>query len=203
MEFLKWLWEGIYTNVNILITMFGGGTLGKIIWDYWLKPRLLMIKKMYDQLAILSDMLPTVQNILQEVRPNGGSSMRDAINRIEVNQTKSIQHNRALLKCLPIGTWETDERGRFISVNRTTCTMLGRVESELLGDNWVKWISDSDRMKVITEWQRCISGQSDFSMEFDFVLPNRLLKRVYAVAYQFKNEKGELLGFLGTLTSIE
>lgn len=195
MDIIKWC----YANIELIISLTGGSGILGILWKYIIKPRLIMIKKMYDQLNQLSEALPKIQEIYSEIKPNGGASLRDAVNRIESTVNKQRLYTKTLIKSFPGGTFNADEVGGLADVNKNVCTLLGRTESELLKDNWVKWIHPEDRSAVITEWARCLDHNSDFDMDFRFVLPDRTSKKVSMVAYQVRDEYSGLHGFIGTL----
>lgn len=160
-----------------------------------------MVKQIYDQLIQMAHYLPKIEQIHMELKPNGGSSLRDAVNRIESNLSKQKLYTRALVKTRPGGTFNCDEHGDVTEVNKPMCLVLGRTESELLGDNWVKWVHVDDRAQVVTEWRRCLDQRSDFDMDMKFVLPDKSTKKVNMVAYRIEDDKG-FYGFLGTLTVI-
>lgn len=138
----------------------------------------------------------------EEFRPNGGSTLRDAINRIEEKVTIQEQKTLAMIKSMPLGTWTADANGKFDDLNKSMCRITGRSESELKGDNWITWVSGSEKEDVFEEWQRCVHNDLNFDMEFSFVLPDGKLQKVHAFAYQLRTPQGKLVGFLGTLSSI-
>lgn len=169
------------------------GIVGGFIWKFWLAKRVKEVKDLYQKIQIIST----------EFRPNGGSSLRDAINRIEEKITLNEQKTIALIKSFPIGTWISDKNGKYVDVNKSLCKIIGRTESEIKGDNWSNWVHPSEKEEVFEEWQKCIHNDLNFDMEFRYVLPNKSIQKVHATAYQLKNEKGDLVGFLGTLEAIQ
>jgi len=166
------------------------GIVGGLVWKVWLK------QKFKD----ISDLYQKIQVIAGEFRPNGGSTLRDAINRIETKVSLQQQTTTAIIKSFPIGTWISDEKGRCVDVNKNLCKITGRTETELKGDNWTNWIFEKE--DVIEEWQRCIINDSNFDHEYHYVLSDRRKQKVHGVAQRLKNEKGDLVGFLGTLEPI-
>lgn len=73
----------------------------------------------------LSAMMAQINAITAELRPNGGSSLRDSINRIEqcqkeisTRQLISDQRQRAILSDMNFGVLETDASGNCIWANR-------------------------------------------------------------------------------------
>lgn len=162
------------------------------LWKFWLKKKI-------DE---ANDLYKTVQIIASEFKPNGGSSLRDAINRIESKVDLQEQKIVGLIKSSPVGTWISDQNGKYIDVNKTLCVILDRTESEIKGDNWTNWLHADDKVSVISEWHRVIKNQIDFNMSYRFVLPDGKIQKVHATAYQLKSDKGDMIGFLGTLLTV-
>lgn len=173
-----------------LLTPFG--LVFGFLWKFWIKKRYDESKELYLKIQLMAD----------EFRPNGGSTLRDAINRIEEKVTVQEQKTLALIKSLPLGTWVSDAKGKCIDLNRSLCKITGRTESELKGDNWSNWIHSSFKDNVIEEWNRCVTGDLNFEMEYSFVKPDGKVQKVHGVAYQLRDKDGKLIGFLGTLAAI-
>jgi PAS domain S-box-containing protein len=103
----------------------------------------------------------TISSIAAEVRPNGGSSLRDAINRVETNNT-AIADSVGLIAGTLRANMDTDpSRGMFecspdgqnIWVSKTYCRWLNRTEGELLGFGFLSCIHVDDRETVREEWE--------------------------------------------------
>lgn len=169
------------------------GIVGGFIWKFWLQKRIKEAKDLYAKIIVISE----------EFRPNGGSSLRDAINRIEEKITLQEQKTIALIKSFPIGTWISDKNGKCVDVNKSLCKIMGRTESEIRGDNWSNWIHPEEKDDVFEEWYRCVTNDLNFDMEYRYILPDKSIQKVHGTAYQLKNDKGDLVGFLGTLEAIE
>lgn len=168
------------------------GVVFGFLWQFWLKKRFAEIKELIKTISLISD----------EFRPNGGSSLRDAINRIETKITIEQQKTMAIIKSLPLGTWVSDKDGKCIDLNRSLCRITGRTEGELKGDNWSNWLHPSDKDEVWEEWQKCVKNTITFDMLYRYVLPDGKVQKVHGVAYQLRDEKNVLVGFLGTLYAV-
>lgn len=166
------------------------GVVGGMVWKFWLK----------NKFKEISDLYIKIQIIAQEFRPNGGSTLRDAINRIETKVSIQQQTTTAIIKSFPIGTWISDEQGRCIDVNNNLCRITGRTEGEMKGNNWSNWVLEKE--EVQEEWERCVAHDSNFDMDYTFTKTDRTKQKVHGYAQRLKNEKGELIGFLGTLEPI-
>lgn len=176
-------WLELFTPIGIL---FG------FIWRFWLK-------KKFDQ---LTGLYAKVQKIADEFAPNGGSTLRDAINRIEDKINLQEQKTLAIIKSFPIGTWISDKHGKCVDVNRSLCKIMHRTESEIKGDNWSNWIHPDEKEYVFDEWNKAVHSMMTFDMTYRYVLPDGRFQKVHGVAYQLRSENDELVGFLGTLYAI-
>lgn len=197
MENIKAILEGLKDWLSLLGPISAGLV---ILWKYFLKKKYDQFTEAHKNLAKVVEYLPKIERIEMELKPNGGSSIRDAINRIERKVVFHDQRQLAMIKSLPFGTWLSDENGKCIDLNRTLCMITGRTESQIKGDNWSNWILEKD--EVLEEWNRCVTHAMDFDMEYTFIHPNKQQQRVHGIAYQLRDEKGTLIGFLGTLEAI-
>lgn len=189
MEIFKLLLTNLKDWLGLLAPF---GVVFGFIWQFWLKKRFAEIKELIKTISLISD----------EFRPNGGSSLRDAINRIETKITIEQQKTMAIIKSLPLGTWVSDKDGKCVDVNRSLCRIANRTESELKGDNWSNWLHPSDKDEVWEEWQRCVKNTLNFDMMYRFVLSDGKVQKVHGIAYQLRDEKNTLVGFLGTLYAV-
>lgn len=176
-------WIGLLTPFTIALGL---------LWKWWLKKRYAEIKELFSKVQLISD----------EFRPNGGSTLRDAINRIEHSVTTNEQKTLALIKSMPMGIWISDKNGKCTDVNRSICNLTGRTESELKGDNWSNWIHPDEQEDVFQDWNRCVNNDMNFDQIYRYILPNGQIKQFHGVAYQLKDRNNNLIGFLGTLTEV-
>lgn len=189
METIKFILTTLKDWIGLLAPF---GIVFGFLWKVWLKKR-------YEEGR---DLYQKIQKMAEEFRPNGGSTLRDAINRIEEKVTIQEQKTLAIIKSMPLGTWTADQNGKFNDLNKTMCRITGRTESELKGDNWSNWVHPEEKEDVFDEWKRCVQNDLNFDMEFNFILPNGNKQKVHASAYQLRDATGRLVGFLGTLSSI-
>lgn len=123
----------------------------------------------------------SVSHVLREILPNGGSSMRDTINRMARVQQEQNVGLQSLERTLILQTgvmrahydadgayarFETDGLGRNTWVNRTYLRWVGRSIEQVLGYGWVNSIGRDDRDHVREEWERAISERREFSMRY-------------------------------------
>ena len=162
-----------------------------LLWKYFLK-------KKWDDLVLtfnkINDLLPKLERIDLELKPNGGSTVRDAITRIEHQITIQNQQFKSFLKVLPYGTFTTDKNGSWTDVNLTLCKMLNCTESELLGMNWINLLGTDD---LIDTWEQAVKH----SITISEVIEYQDLKYEFNVNPMF-GVNNEVLGFFGTIYDI-
>lgn len=144
-----------------------------------------------------------IDKIYSELSPNGGASIRDAVNRIEIRLVAVEQRQNLYLMESPQGIFETDASGRVISVNRTYCRMTGRTERELFGMNWVNAILPEDRDRVMTNWESSVEECMEFICKFNMIHSDNQIFTVSTIAYPMENQvTGEIIGWMGTVNKI-
>jgi PAS domain S-box-containing protein len=173
LEFLKsqqdWLPSYIYGAILFLIVLIVGFYFltkkilfpaGKILYVYWKK--FLLVLEIPDQF-----------------KPNGGSSLRDIIDRIHhdlvVLKKKIIYldgENKAIMSFLgesqpPIIFWEADKNGEWISISKKWLELTSLDLKTSLGWGWLNAICEDYRDKVLELWTDSIQQKREFHSEFN------------------------------------
>lgn len=143
------------------------------------------------------------KRIERELLPNGGTSLRDALDRIEQGLILGQQRQRALLADHVCGVYETDEHGELTWVNRTYSRITGRTQEELMHGGWQLVIHPDDRERVFHEWKSCVKAGRDFEMQYRVLSPNNDPLNVSGKAYNLRDREGNPMGYLGLLCDCE
>ena len=144
-----------------------------------------------------------IERITKEFLPNGGSTLRDTIDRIEGRQIVAENRQRAILSETHIGIFETDSSGRCFWVNRTYLRMCGKTLEEVKGFNWISALHPEDRDRVFEEWSECLNQQREFDLEYRIVnSTNNTSLLVKCHTYVIMDIKGEVCGYVGTLSPV-
>jgi hypothetical protein len=77
--------------------------------------------------------------------------------------------------------------------------MTSRTESELTGLNWLSWVDESEKQDIINSYKNAISNAMVVDLEFGYIAGDDELKNFRITANPQKNEKNELVGYLGTV----
>ena len=132
-----------------------------------------------------------LESIQAQLQPNGGSTLKDALNRLEssVEEVKTTQaqahadlsekvdrlassistikaRSMAESDTRDYGEFNCDADGRCTWVNATWARLAGMDRTSAYGYGWVAGIYPEDREKVRAEWMSCVSERRLFEMRY-------------------------------------
>lgn len=180
---IKDIYESI-SGILVLIGIFGG-------FIAWISSLYAKVTKIYKVCDIIS----------KEFQPNGGSSFRDCINRIESNQ-RNLQLTKLALYSYINENCKTpmfisSQSGECIWVNSAYRELLQHSEDEYIGLKWESFIHQDDRDKVIEEWYNCCIDGKSFDMSYRLIKSNGEIISIKCKSYGDKNT-----GYVGFITKI-
>lgn len=175
-------------SVEVLIGIFIGlGTIIAAFWKYGVKPTIQYVKsrnQLYEKMeqmvleysemkAKMDDSYQKVNTIYYEIKPNGGSSLKDQVSRIEKLQlkhdhelTKSVWRQRVLLEYQNLGIIEFDEHGDCIFSNQIIAEIFEVDTAEMKNNGWLSGIHHTERKKVLENWKASIEKNIPYFDEF-------------------------------------
>lgn len=139
-----------------------------------------------------------LDSLVAELRPNGGKSLRDLVEKINENTTYNREYVRATLDNDIQMIFETDTSGEYVWVNNTYGRYTGKQEHDLMGYGWINTVCSSDRIRVREEWESCIEEHRDFSSEYEINTMTGERLKVSAQARPIK-VTGNIKGYYGTI----
>jgi PAS domain S-box-containing protein len=173
------------------------------------------VQKFFSTFATLPDRLQALENsvdhkvtslqelhykdvtaIKKELTPNGGTSMKDTVNKLAVGIEKistnmeslALQGNRMelrqqnILNSVSVPTFETNEQGECTFANRAYLELIGRSMDEIRGPSWINMIHPDDRVKVQAEWDAAIHQRRNFELTYRIVCREKMVYDVSCVA---------------------
>lgn len=183
----------------------------------WGRQFLRALQKRASQLAWLfseqhehETILASLAVIQGELTRNGGSSLKDSIDRIEKNVDKVKDRQTAINAYIrtsfntnskPI--FECDPRGHLIYMNKAFLEMAQFRESDLLDMGWVNLISPSCRDRVQELWFEAVNDQRNFDEIIEYQKPDGERYAVHVQAYIIRSGSSRNLGYIGEVTVIE
>lgn len=174
------------------------------VWKKLIKPRIELKKeeKRRDE-----ELLTKINKIYEEVTPNGGGSIKDAIKRLEaksaiieekINLMKSVQN--AFREDGDAGIFQCDQEGRNFYVNRTYAKWLGVSKTDLMGFGWKNYLSSfSERDDYDLEWKEGFKEGRE--VKFPIAYKNHLGERVFCDvhAYPILDSDKNVVNYLGVM----
>jgi PAS domain S-box-containing protein len=141
--------------------------------------------------------------ILAETKTNGGSSLKDQMDRIENSLTNLTLWIEASQHLTHKPLFKADEHGRFVWVNTAMARLVGGGLEDLRDLGWVSFIHPEDMSRVVKEWSESVRDHRKFETEFKvqnvYTLETTKVKgRAFPIMKENTN-----LGFLGTWIILE
>jgi PAS domain S-box-containing protein len=142
-----------------------------------------------------------IQNSLDaitlELTNNGGTSLKDAIDRIEHKQDFMSAHMRTHLNTNSKSIFETDAEGGLIYVNRAYTRMTGFSAHEVKESGWLNAIQPAHRKRILDLWKDAVEARRDFDEVVPFQKPDGTKYDAHAMAYVIRNDAGKMMGHIG------
>jgi len=140
--------------------------------------------------------------IKEKLTKNGGSSIFDAIKRIEERQMASDSRQSALLNDSKNGYFFCDLHGKNSWVNRTYARLLDCGTNELLGFGWRKFIKTEELARYSKIWENAFKDGCEFEETVDFVNAHNQRIGLHISVSAVQNEKGETVSYIGQVTAL-
>lgn len=136
-------------------------------------------------IAKLEDKIDT---LIAEFKPNGGSSIKDALSRIEQRQLFSLARQKSLMQTDPRPIFEADLEGNFIWVNTAFLRLVDVANMDAVkARGWLTFIPE-----VAPDWDLAVQDRRSFRGEVHVGEEKRLME-----SYVLRDDHGEPIGFLG------
>jgi PAS domain S-box-containing protein len=186
------IWTQLISEYAVSIAAASAIISGLIfIYKKALKPMIKMAVDMYKTIG-------KIDKIFEEITPNGGTSIKDTINKIDYKVDIIQQIQEAESADNITANFRTDPEGNCVWVNRTYIRTIGYDLSQVLGHGWQNGIAEQDRERVVNEWYTAVKEDREFSMTFNFESPAGVLIPAKVRSYKLVNDRGEILGYYGT-----
>jgi PAS domain-containing protein len=199
---------GALTTMVVAI-LLASGALVKAISDIntlgwqpfkekWLRPRKARRQRQEALLNKVEQMGEQVAEVLKEVKPNGGSSLRDAVTGID-NKVESINarvHHQD--ETSPIAIFRLDEHGMLVFANCAFRSLVNAEENELVFNKYLALIESTDRARMIAEIRDAVNLKIPLDTTVRFRISAHDSVAVRLRATPDVRSGGSLKGFFGT-----
>jgi PAS domain S-box-containing protein len=123
--------------------------------------------------------------------------------RASILLSESEQRYNSLASSAPVGIFRKDRLGQCIYVNDRYCQIAGLTPEAALGEGWREGLHLDDREMLIAAWQQSIQdNHRPFQLEYRFQHTDGKVVWVYGQCVTERDDNGEVLSYVGTLTDI-
>ena len=197
---------GIVTaGITILVAVYGAGTIPFIrdwvgkVWASIVYPFTRSNRKLN---AIVADHVllgEKLDFVVDQLKPNSGSSLRDAINRLEVNQRIHEAKMSHYLDSQNAIMFETSAEGLYTWVSKGYEDLTGRPAADLRNWGWTLSISAEDLSIVRSEWYVAMEQKRIFEKTYSIRdTDNNLIECYCRAVPTIVNEK--VIAWIGSLS---
>ncbi|UKO96251.1 PAS domain S-box protein [Nostoc sp. UHCC 0870] len=120
----------------------------------------------------------------------------------KVSLRESESRYQTIAKISPVGIFRTDVSGNCIYVNQCWCEIAQMTPQEAAGQGWVRAIHPADQEHVWQQWYEAVANNQVFRSEYRFQRPDGSYRWVIGQAVAEKEETGNILSYVGTITDI-
>ncbi|MEY4571732.1 MAG: hypothetical protein RLZ10_943 [Bacteroidota bacterium] len=141
------------------------------------------------------DLVPDLKKIAKEFKPNGGSSLKDILCRLENHLAHTDQKIRVVASCIGISAFEADKFGLYTFVSKQWSDVTGFNSDQAQGNGWINVIEESEREELFKEWQSCIEQNREFHASTKLING----QETSIIAWPIRNLDGSVEKFFGML----
>jgi len=146
-----------------------------------------------------------IQYISDQLESNGGTSLRDTINRIEARQIHTEQRERAFLQTHPNMMCELDSGLGLVWANRTFLDTLDVDSDTVSGYGWHNLVCEKDRERVVHQFENAKDATRNVNTCTKMIVSSNLQKIIEAniVGTVMRANNGDCSGYLVTINQIK
>lgn len=148
-------------------------------------------------------LIEEIEKLCRELEPNHGSSIKDAIHRIEARLMLIEARNDALLSDHSFGIFHCDKSGSNLYVNRTYSRMLAASSEDLLGFGWKNFIEDAELERYDKEWKEAFEDGREFKGKLVFTTSDGRHVRTSIKTYVLHDLSNSVIGYLGLVSNLD
>jgi len=149
---------GMSLEIVGIVLSLAGGLCASLAWGwkYIIKPTIRLYK---NQQTLVS----SVEDIKKELTTNGGSSIKDTVNRIDRRQVMLDKRSKAIFYNIEKAILEVDEGGNILWANEQFHNVMGT--KNLKGLDWVSYIDEPQRENFLREFESCSEKLRELKFE--------------------------------------
>ncbi|MDB4875037.1 MAG: sensor protein [Gemmatimonadetes bacterium] len=128
----------------------------------------------------------------------------DVTDRVEAEQASRIaqQEFTSLTHMAPIGIFRCTTDGETTSVNPEVARIFGCGEQHILGHQWLTYVHEADRARVLDEWARAVERNEAYTTDYRITRPDGAERVVHVHCVPIADESGDPVGAVGTVDDV-
>lgn len=182
-------------------TAGGGFALYRLFLHHRLARMVARRKQRDSDISQIPRVLQEIQSVKNELRTNGGTSLRDEIRKLGTKAALAEQQIRALLQAATSeAVFETNVAGEWVWGNRALVNLSGRTSEELFGNGWINIIDPMDRAATVEEWRHSIRDKRECIVRFR--MTTRAMRSLWVTMHGFPMRGAyleEVVGYFGII----
>jgi len=153
-----------------------------------------------DKLAhLIETQSKKLDTLVAEVQVNGGSSLRDVLNHLFLENIAEAASRRAMFTDA-IAFFEADADGKFVFVSDKLAEILDLNPHEAEGDGWITAIHPSDVERVTKSWRYAVTQKRAFVETFKFWNRKSPEKKVQIHCHPVSTVRKQVSKYIGIVT---
>lgn len=186
------------TFLVFLVTFYNQAAVP--LWNTFFAPFGRFVKSVADTPESVRLLSIQVGALVNEIKPNGGMSLKDSLYRLEESFSVAEGQRLLLMNSMKEAVFLANADGSNKWFNSAMLGLTGKESNDLVGDNWVNAVYQPDRNYVAEEWRRAISSKSSFDLTYRMInaKTNEIFK-VHTVATPIFNFGNRIVGYSGVV----
>jgi len=135
--------------------------------------------------------------IEDELKPHGGTSLRDAIGRVEQMTISTRAHVRLQYQMNLTPTFEIAADGKVTWINRAYVEEFGLGLDDISGNKWLSQIHPDDRERVMREYNHIIEDKRQGNIKYRAQFKNEPYREMDVIIYPIFDHESACLGWVG------
>lgn len=170
----------------------GGQVVGAFLTDFGKMPA--RVSELSDHNRELCRRVGAIEN---ELKPHGGTSLRDAVTRVEQMTIGTRAHVRLQYQMNLTPTFEIAPDGKVTWVNRAYIEEYGLGLDDISGNKWLSNIHPDDRDRIVREWNHIIEDQRQGNLKYQATFKGGPYREMDVVVYPIFDHDNVCLGWVG------
>jgi PAS domain S-box-containing protein len=148
----------------------------------------------------ISMAINSIDEISYILKPNGGASMSDKLQRIEKSLLYADGRHKILTSAVNVALFETDEKGTCIWVSPEWIEITGIDNEHALENGWINSIHEEEREEIFKEWKAAIEQRREFRRSYRMI-HNSTGNVIYVKCFTrtIKDHKNDIIGVVGLI----